>query len=86
MSDNVRVSFGVNQKRRPVDGHRQEPGSRTRQKSLFLGLEYVRRAPSTRPGTVKDLRRRIASGSWNPTTTGVAEKILYEHLFDPATL
>ena len=86
MSDNRRVLFGVKKKRRSVDGHREDPGSKTRQKSLFQGLEYVRRAPSTRPGTVEDLRRRIASGSWNPATTGVAEKILYEHLFDPATL
>lgn len=86
MSDNLRAPFGVKEKRRSAHAPREEPVSRDRQKSLLRGLEYVRRAPSTRPGTVETLRRRIASGSWKPTTTGVAEKILYEHLFDPAVL
>ncbi len=46
-------------------------------------LEYIRRVPDIRPDKVSEIRRRIASGSWDPNSTRVAEKILYEHLFDP---
>jgi hypothetical protein len=46
-------------------------------------LEYVRRVPDIRRDKVKEMRRRVSSGSWNPRSTRIAEKILYEHLFDP---
>jgi hypothetical protein len=53
------------------------------QGSIEWVLEYIRRVPDTRPDKVDDLRRRLASGSWDPSSTRLAEKILFEHLFDP---
>ena len=53
------------------------------QVSLHWVLEHVRRAPDIRRDKVREIRRRVSSGSWNPKTTRIAEKILYEHLFDP---
>jgi hypothetical protein len=46
-------------------------------------LECVRRVPDIRRDKVREMRRRVSSGSWNPQSTRIAEKILYEHLFDP---
>ena len=50
--------------------------------SVHWVLEYVRRVPDIRPDKVREMRRRVSSGSWNPQSTRIAEKILYEHLFD----
>ncbi len=55
----------------------------TVQGSFDWVMEYIRRVPDTRPERVDELRRRIASGSWDPNSTRVAEKILLEHLFHP---
>jgi hypothetical protein len=46
-------------------------------------LDYVRRVPEIRRDKVREMRRRVSSGSWNPRSTRIAEKILHEHLFDP---
>ena len=51
--------------------------------SLHWVLEYVQRVPDIRRDKVREMRRRVLSGSWNPQSTRIAEKILYEHLFDP---
>jgi len=56
------------------------------ERSLFRGLDHVRRAPDIRHDRVEDMRRRIASDLWNPANGSVAEKILYEHLFDSPVL
>ena len=52
------------------------------QGSLDWVLEYIRRVPDIRPDKVKEMRRRIASASWNPKSMQVAEKILCEHLLE----
>jgi hypothetical protein len=62
----------------------EDPKVKTCPVSLSRVLEYVRSTPDIRRDKVTALRRRMASGSWNPRSTRVAEKILYEHLFDPA--
>jgi hypothetical protein len=46
-------------------------------------LEYLRRVPDIRRDKVREMRRRVSSGSWNPRSARIAEKILYEHLFNP---
>ena len=51
--------------------------------SLHWVLEYVRRVPDIRRDKVREMRSRVSSGSWNPHSTRIAEKILYEHLFNP---
>jgi hypothetical protein len=61
----------------------EDPKAKMRQVSLSRVLEYVRSVPDIRRDKVTALRRRMASGSWNPRSARVAEKILYEHLFDP---
>jgi anti-sigma28 factor (negative regulator of flagellin synthesis) len=61
------------------------PKIKTLQKSLYWVLEYVRRVPDIRREKVKEMRHRVSSGSWNPKSTRIAEKILSEHLFDPKT-
>ena len=51
--------------------------------SLQWVLDYVRLVPDIRRDKVREMRRRVSSGSWNPQSTRIAEKILHEHLFDP---
>jgi hypothetical protein len=62
-------------------------GKGTKIKMLQISLqwvfEYIRLVPDIRRDKVREMRRRVLSGSWNPQSTRIAEKILYEHLFDP---
>ena len=51
--------------------------------SLHWVFDYIRLVPDIRRDKVREMRRRVSSGSWNPQSTRIAEKILYEHLFDP---
>jgi len=61
----------------------KDPTIKMLQISVHWVLECVRRVPDIRRDKVKEMRRRVSSGSWNPQSTRIAEKILYEHLFDP---
>ena len=83
MSSTVRPS-GMKEQRRFEDGCGEDPKAKMRPAYISRVLEYVRNVPDIRRDKVIAVRRRMASGSWNPRSTRVAEKILYEHLFDPA--
>jgi len=83
MSSTVR-SFDKKKQRRFENGCGEGPKAKTRPVYLSRALEYVSSVPDIRRDKVTALRRRMASGSWIPRSTRVAEKILYEHLFDPA--
>jgi hypothetical protein len=74
----------MKEERRFAEGCEKDPKAEMHQISRSLVLEYVRRVPDIRRDKVSAFRRRMASGSWNPRSTRVAEKLLYEHLFDPA--
>jgi len=76
-------SYGRKEERRLRKGCEKDPKPQINQVSRPLALEYVRRVPDIRRDKVSAFRRRMASGSWNPRSTRVAEKLLYEHLFDP---
>jgi hypothetical protein len=75
-------SYGRKEERRFGKGSEENPKAEMRQVSLFPALEYVRRVPDIRRDKVTAVRRRMATGSWSPRSTRVAEKLLYEHLFD----
>jgi anti-sigma28 factor (negative regulator of flagellin synthesis) len=56
---------------------------KTLQASFHWAREYVRRVPDIRGEKVREIRRRISSGAWNPKSTRIAERILHEHLWEP---
>lgn len=62
------------------------PGIQTPQESIRWVRDYVRHVPDIRCEKVREMRRRISSGSWNPQSTRIAKKILDEHLFHPTSL
>jgi hypothetical protein len=74
----------MREQRRSGDDREEYPRAKMPPVSLSRVLEYVRSVPDIRRDKVTAVRRRMASGSWSPRSTRVAEKILYEHLFDPA--
>ena len=79
-SGTVRPWFGLN--RQPGFGNDCGEGQEIKalQESLYWVLEYIRRVPDIRRDEVKEMRRRISSGSWNPKSKRIADKILDEHL------
>ena len=86
MSGTERSTVGMKKQRGLGDACGQEPRIKMFHASHLRVLEYVRRAPDIRRDKVREMRRKIASGSRNPASRRVAEKILYEHLFDSALL
>ena len=83
MSGNVRLRFASIDSEDSATLAGEGPKIRMLQVSFHWVFEYVRRVPDIRRDKVLEMRRRISSGSWNPKSTRIAEKILIEHLSGP---
>lgn len=82
MSDSERFLFGTREHGRSVKGYPEDPRREMRKASRFRVLEHLRKIPDIRRDKVRAARRSMVSGEWKSGGRKVAEKILYEHLFD----
>ena len=82
MSDTKRCLFGSREHGKSVDVCQEAPKCERRKASRSRALEVVRKIPDIRQDKVTAARRSMVSGAWKSASTRVAEKILYEHLFD----
>jgi len=48
--------------------------------------DRLKEVPCVRKAKVAEIRRLLDSGSWHPESESIAERILCEHLSDPAPI
>jgi hypothetical protein len=82
MSDTKRFLFGSREHGESVDVSQKAPNCERRKASRSRALEVVRKVPDIRKDKVTAARRSMISGAWKSVSTRVADRILYEHLFD----
>ena len=82
MSDSERFLFGMREHDRSVKDCQEDPRREIRKESRFRVLEHVWKTPDIRQDKVTAARRSMVSGAWKSVGTKVAERILYEHLFE----